>query len=158
MNGLNLPTDNLYKFIALAGLALIFFSLYFIFTRLEQGTALRNQLEIDSASINAESERIEFEWEMLKQKVGRSVKALEGPEAKALANARDEINDRKRRIAATAQNATRFIKLNMELVQPVEYAIYFGIGLSAVGFFLWWFKVQRHMDKALREQNTKSAG
>src|SRR6266480_4068388 len=69
MNGLNLPTDNLYKFIALAGLTLIFFSLYFIFTRLEQGTALRNQLEIDSASINAESERIEFEWEMLKQKV-----------------------------------------------------------------------------------------
>src|SRR5262245_43843241 len=106
MNGLNLPTDNLYKFITLAGLVLIFFSLYFIFTRMEQGTALRNQLEIDSASIDAESERIEFEWEMLKRKVGRNVKALEGPEAKALASARDEINNRKMRIAATAQNAT----------------------------------------------------
>src|SRR5262245_3286121 len=126
MNGLNLPTDNLYKFIALAGLALIFFSLYFIFTRMEQGTALRNQLEIAAASIDAESEKIEFEGEVLKRKVGRNVKALEGPEAKALENARNEINDRKSRIATSAQNATRFIKLNVELVRPVIYAIYIG--------------------------------
>ena len=56
MNGLNLPTDNLYKFIALAGLALIIFGVYFMITRGEQGTALRNQLEIESALIDVIAE------------------------------------------------------------------------------------------------------
>jgi hypothetical protein len=52
MNGLNLPTDNLYKFIALAGLGVTLFSVYFIVTRIERGTSLRNELDRESALID----------------------------------------------------------------------------------------------------------
>jgi hypothetical protein len=144
MNGLNLPTDNLYKFMALAGLGVVLFSVYFIVTRVEQGTALRNQLDRESALIDAEDNQIELAWERLKLKIG--------PEAKALQSARNEIKKRKARIAAVVEAATRFLQLSLFLFENLFIAIYVGIGVAIFGFCLWYWKVQRHMDKALREQ------
>jgi len=45
MNGLNLPTDNLYKFVAIAGVSMTLFSIYLMFTRVEMGSTIRNQLD-----------------------------------------------------------------------------------------------------------------
>ena len=117
-------------------------------TRGEQGTALRNQLEIESALIDVEDNQIELAWEKLKPKLG--------PEARALERARDEIKKRKARFTATAENNTRFLKFNMFLFEQLRIFIYVGIGLAAIGFSLWYWKVQRYMDKELREQSAQA--
>jgi fucose permease len=144
MNGVNLPTDNLYKFIALAGLAIMIFSGYFIVTRLEQGTALRNQLDRESALIDVQENQIELALEQLKLKIG--------VEAKALQSARNEIQRRKAQLGKDAEAATRYLKFSLFLFEYLFIAVYVGIGIAIFGFGLWYWKLQRHMDKAVREQ------
>jgi len=144
MTGLNLPTDNLYKFMAIAGVSIALFSIYLMFTRAEQGTARVDQLERESTVLFEEEHQVEIAWEKLKDKTG--------PRAKSLEDARNEIKKRKARNYEEVQATMRFGKLNLLLVKDLQVAHYVGVVLAVVGFFLWYFKVQRFMDKAIREE------
>ena len=144
MSGLNLPTDNLYKFMAIAGLSIALFSIYLMFTRAEQGTLRVDQLERESTVLLEEENQIELAWERLKEKAGPSSKSLE--------DARNEIKKRKARMHEDVQAAKRFAELNLWLIKQLRVASIVGVLLAVVGFFLWYFRVQKYLDIAIREQ------
>ena len=144
MTGLNLPTDNLYKFFAIAGVSMTLLSLYLMLTRAEMGTTMRNQLDLEARLIEIEEKQIEEAWKNLKQKAG--------PEAKALEKARNDIATRKARLSENARAATRFLQMSVAIVKDLQVAHYLGYVFAGLGFFLWYYKVQRYMDKALKQQ------
>jgi len=141
MNGLNLPTDNLYKFVAIAGVSMTLFSIYLMFTRVEMGSTIRNQLDLEDRLIEVEEKQIEEAWKKLKQTTG--------PEAKALEKARDDIAKRKARLGENALAATRYLETNFAIIKALQVTHFGGYVIGGFGFFLWYFKVQRYLDKAL---------
>jgi hypothetical protein len=67
MTPLPLPTDNLYKFCALSGLAMIAVSLYASWSITENLFKLQAQQALASAKADVESEFLEHEWAALKR-------------------------------------------------------------------------------------------
>ncbi len=144
MGGLNLPTDNLYKFMAIAGVSIAFFSIYLMFTRTEQGTVRVDQLARESTLLSEEENQVELAWEKLKDK--------KGPRARSLEDARNEIKKRKARMHEDTQAALRFAALNLWLVKELRVVSWVGFFLAIVGFCLWYFRVQKYLDIAIRNQ------
>lgn len=140
MNGLSLPTDNLYKFIALAGLVLIIFSAYIDYTKgMEMSLAveeLKGQLEIDKA----ESQYIE-------PQISEAAKQNDAPAYRKLIRERE-----KQKAVVDAKLATvKFqSKVYFWLRRVLVTAYIVGAGVSFFGFLLWYIKVQRHLDAAIR--------
>ena len=115
-----------------------------MFTRAEQGTLRVDQLERESTVLLEEENQIELAWERLKEKAG--------PRSKSLEDARNEIKKRKARMHEDVQAAKRFAELNLWLIKQLRVASIVGVLLAVVGFFLWYFRVQKYLDIAIREQ------
>ena len=139
----NFPTDNLYKFLAIAGVSITLFSIYLMFTRAEIGATMRNQLDLEERLIEVEEKQIDESLKKLKQTTG--------PEAKALEKARNDITIRKARLGENAPATTRFLQMSVALVHDLQVAHYIGYGIAFFGFVLWYFKVQRYLDKAIKK-------
>ena len=60
MIGLNLPTDNLYKFLALAGVSAWLLCIYLMFTRMEQGMVRTDALVKASTLFDEEENQLEL--------------------------------------------------------------------------------------------------
>lgn len=148
MNGLSLPTDNLYKFIAIAGLALIIFAAYLDYTKgMETSLAveeLKGQLDIEKA-----------ESEYLNTQLSEALKKSDPSAYRKLSRELD-----KQSAVINAKLAT--VKFQAQVYDWLRKVLVFtylvGIGVSLFGFFLWYFRVQRHLDAAIRleSKNKKS--
>lgn len=69
MNIPNLPTDNLYKFIALSGLAIYVFSIVYPIHLIEQYSELNHEIRTDIAKSEIESDRISQSLNALKDRL-----------------------------------------------------------------------------------------
>lgn len=130
------PTDNLYKFIAIAGIAVALLALVFLF---------REQARLREVYLNAQVEL-------------RAGGYVEGSGIPADVELRRTYL---RRDLAASQGDTL-----MELGRgPRSKATGWALGLSVVAFGAWWWRVQRHEDailritaaKLLREEQAASA-
>jgi len=52
-----------------------------------------------------------------------------------------------------AEASKRFAAFNLLLVQDLQLGIYIGSVLAVVGFILWYFRVQKYLDRAIKKQN-----
>lgn len=137
-----LPTDNLYKFIALSGLVILLFSVvypYKLVTDLElkaveAGTQVK-LLELESAAIEREIYVMEKEKEPARDEV----------EALRLRHEQNKINSIK--IEGEQERLSVLLKQLRTAFNSLMFGVLFGCVLAYIGFYLWYVRVQRPLDK-----------
>lgn len=158
----NLPTDNLYKFIALSGLVLTLFCGAFTIQRTEAlgNSVYKNSIEFSEwkikndflskqiIGVEKELTALEQKENPTKEEVEKLRKKHEQNKTKLLEN---EILKEKVRLANEYSNS--------QSSQLKKYYFwgsitsFFSLVFSAFGFSSWYFKVQRYQDKILRNKS-----
>jgi hypothetical protein len=147
----SIPTDNLYKFLALAGLSLAIFS--FVFPKTQQHDLARvlweTKIDIDVAAeqlryINEQISIMEVKREEAYRK-NSDLESVKNDEMRIL-----DLQHNLRIQQAQAANKTKLLgDLTRELAQVRLFSkigIALGLVLTGCGFFLWYVKLQRYQD------------
>jgi hypothetical protein len=146
MNGLNIPTDNLYKFIALTGMSIVLVSFYLATTRTESYLTRGYSVTGDAAVLALERNQLNKEIAESKRK------KISPIEQKQFEVRRDELNRRRVLLAEKARGEQEILDWNRIVIYDVLGAGFIGIIVAVCGFSLWYHRVQKYMDRALREQ------
>lgn len=159
-----LPTDNLYKFMGLAGLAIMIGSVVLPWRQLDHTSALITQLEVDTAAAGATAaadvKLMELHVERMKAlnatprdspgligewtEVRKESEAMMARGAQIVAR-HAELQGKTRAAREAATHSRWFMRLG-------RYGFGLGAVLLVVGFGLWYSRVQRYQDKLLRFQ------
>ena len=132
MNIPNLPTDNLYKFMALSGVILLVASVFFPLNLISK---LNEEIVI-------------YNGEIQKFNIGREVSI----------NNQNTISDIEFDVKTIDLNTKGNIIENKKEVLETHgerslcFIIPFSAIMAALGFALWYYKAQRYQDKILQEQ------
>ncbi|MCK5401105.1 MAG: hypothetical protein KAJ28_05675 [Flavobacteriaceae bacterium] len=163
MNISALPTDNLYKFIALFGLA-VFFSSFFLVTdddlenRDKTGTeyVLANELkkfnQVEYDIIKKYTDSIfdihedlvgsaEYTEELLLKHQNEDIENMQ-----VVSNKYQKLIKSKRALWEKEFNSNFFINLIKYKNKQSSFLLTFGGVLMIIGFSLWYFKLQRYID------------
>ena len=165
MTSLPIPTDNLYKFIALAGLSLSVFSAtypYKLINELSMKTIeVRGSIkyeEVQADILKGESSELETKITEAEKNIFYTKKNLN--QIKELLKLHKiKVND-SRLLNVKSESGLEVLK---ELLKQIKLIVYFSsIGLIIgqfgmfYGFIFWYIKVQKPADKALKEQSKNS--
>ena len=133
----NLPTDNLYKFIALSGLSIFLFS-FFIPLYLNY-------------SINQQIAEVLSDLHVVESKMDRLENTpKDSPHFERRFKEVELLNDKVRK----ANELTKYLRLNQLSVLNYKYiGVTIGVFLSVLGFYLWYTRVQKYLDKELRNNS-----
>lgn len=167
MNIPDLPTDNLYKFIALAGLILLLFSsiYYQVFSR---------DVLLKNIDLRAEMSRMEKEVEFLREDTD-SLKEDKQAIKQDNSVSQEEQNNVGKNIEGLNQRTREAILKTIELERIGKGVLIYndqiallrwssiigaitGILLLIIGFYLWYTRIQIYQDKILvneAQKNTK---
>lgn len=149
----SLPTDNLYKFIALAGLALLLLLTVYPTKKIYelQLQIVREGTELSILDINEKNWTTDFE---------RLKSQKNPPRAEVL-----RLRDRSREMEINAvklRGKNDEIKAVLGELKKYQWAMYLGsfVGLTMMvfGFGLWYSRVQKYLDKQLRDGSTSAPG
>lgn len=143
----SLSQGNLYRVIALAGVALLITSITYPLGKLDdielQLAGLRGQLLV----LNVKREQFRADVE------ATANKAAHTSDVATRAREIDELE------VLLAEREATLLKVDAALAQVSRYKKYYSVGagigtvLLVLGVGLWYWRVQRHQDKALREGN-----
>jgi hypothetical protein len=153
----NLPTDNLYKFLALAGLTLSLFS--FVFPRIQEHNAKRvlweTKIDIDLAGeqlryVEQQISILDVKREEAYRK-NTSLRPVKDDEMRIL-----ELQHNLRVQQAQVGVKTKLLgALSDELAEARFFSkigVLLGLLLACCGFSLWYVKLQRHQDDFWRNR------
>ena len=132
----NLPTDNLYKFLALSGIALMLASSFFMESNFSQARELANRIQAGNEYFDLLS-------------------GLPDPQLEELITIQksqyEKLGELKTISETTASN-----------MNVISFLFALGMGMSIIGFWSWYILVQRPLDeimqitlKEARAQKTK---
>ena len=165
-----IATDNLYKFMALAGLASLLLSNGFLhvqISRLEERvieTGVEGHvLEEDVKLLEWDTKRLESEVKRLEESDADDTRAASASEARLqLENLEKKLDSLHRRRVETAKLHYRLVGkrvLNDSLLEQLKYANILVIfinafcgGVTALGFTLWYYKHQKFQDRIVQKQ------
>jgi hypothetical protein len=143
----NLPTDNLYKFVALAGLTMVVLSLVLFAVAMNARWDTLDRLEVDQASLDAEITNLRSDLDVLAKQAHPSAGDL-----RALRQRQQDLVAHAAVMAAKAGILRRLREGLKELVLQMYVGAGLGGGIAAVGFMLWYRRVQVFQDQLLRAQ------
>ena len=150
MNLPSLPTDNLYKFLALSGLFIVLFSFIFPMKRI-------GELKLKTLEIETQSEVLNIEIDFLKHDtITWAEKDKLDPEETVLI--RKRTRETKIKLAELVGRRAQIEVLKKELLfywRFIQVTFWFGLVISLAGFTLWYFLVQKPNDLLLRKQIKK---
>lgn len=177
MNIPNLPTDNLYKFCAIAGLVILGLSLYVPYQMLWQNIAaeialrreikeiytefdiIKKEKELDDLLIRLDQSTFKNEERDKNVNVHKDKKSDETLAIKkAIDNLRNEISEFKRVRLKQGELEYNFdsLKKSMHRVDEILYYCKFlgiiGILLTYFGFRNWYLKIQVYQDAIIKKQ------
>lgn len=148
MNFPIIPTDNLYKFVALGGLALMIFSVTY-------PTNKALELQLNTITLRAEIEKLKVEVENLDKDVSRAEKKknddLTDAEIKSLIKTLTEQKIKRIDVEANIN------KVDAQKHWLIAYLLAAGIGVmlgsfaTFKGFSLWYSRVQKPNDQKIAE-------
>lgn len=127
MNINSLPTDNLYKFVALSGIALILFSVAYI-------KPMLMELDVEQTQLIAE---IEY-YSQLKDE-GKNLEKILSHEKLLEWHIKTKVLEKK-------------IEQVNELTIHARVSIWLGCFLMYIGFQLWYYRVQKPIDAAVKNK------
>lgn len=135
MEHTKLPTDSLYKFIAIFGLVAVIGSQYAAFKVLEtHWERLIAFMENVSDPDGSKYMMLRRFSETDSSDMDKYVQSLPPSERSAF-------------IGAFRQHS------DIELIEfPIKWGVRFGVAMIVFGFSMWYYKVQRHLDEILRKQ------
>ncbi len=160
----NLPTDNLYKFMAIAGVVLFIFGAYTSFTSLRETQTAIWQFGSEARTIEREQEwvareiaRINAENPVNADVEGRAEAAAELQKAEdrlakymKLDAILKQQNDRLHQSAEGILRLENENKWSALVRSGGVFCAIIGLVLATVGFLLWYKRVQVYQDIALR--------
>lgn len=167
MNFPSLPTDNLYKFIALSGFVLGVLSWGYLIIQIDGQEIAMVEINAAVDGIEAETESNAAGIESLARELGLSLTA-EGiadnfkgdradllklqlrAEAQALRLA--AVKERRQNVRLRSDLEAAKLRRTKRLLWPLIILGTVGFGLSIFGFFLWYFRVQRYQDQVLKAE------
>ncbi len=145
MNIPTIPTDNLYKFMALTGVVLVIGSFILVWFKAERSQELLREYKQGAALIEAKIEIAELS-DLLDQesrkRIGKS------------SELRREVGVDRAKLVVIEE------ELKLILEDKLMYMVFLivsqvvGFSLSIVGFKLWYERVQKYQDIILRRQGT----
>lgn len=144
----NLPTDNLYKFMAISGIVLFSYCLVAPFVLMTQNLERIEKVSEEAAIISADVQLLD---KML------AVDPV-APGDRAGARKRlEESVDASRRNAALEAKIGMVHRLNQQnkfLMVLGSLGLLTGMGLGAAGFSLWYLRVQKYLDEQIKKVST----
>ena len=134
-----IPTDNLYKFLAIAGLTISLFSLAMNTISVNQYAEKRIQLLSDISGYRIQTDKLIREL------------GSKNPESQT-------ISAQTRELESHVEELSSIVKITRDSFDRVtklqNMGVLFGFFISATGFFLWYWKLQRYEDLALESRST----
>jgi hypothetical protein len=144
-----LPTDNLYKLLAISGLLIAAVSVAW-------PMHLINDLEVQAIELNKDLKTLEFQTDLLDRQVSRHQNASKQEEIGPHWDALKQQKLRAFELEATIEKLDTVVRQT----RMVRWACYIGAptGLLAAiaGFSLWYSKGLRHQDRLLQYQIQKA--
>lgn len=144
-----LPTDNLYKFIALTGITLVILSIAAPYALI--GDAVREQIEIYGGQEIAMIE-LKYIEEDIREAIEKNKGTLPSEERLRLFK---QLRDAKVEGEKASTRLKQFGYLRERTLHIKRWAVFGGLcgfGMSLAGFVLWYFRLQRYQDAVLRKQ------
>lgn len=151
-----IPTDNLYKFMALSGLTLLILSVAapeFLKYKLRvdeyHASTDRKILDIDIENNYERIEKIKVKMDIVQQKQS----GIASPEeVEDLLNKAFKANTENRKLEVKYEEYSRLIEYKKgiyEMLKTYQYVgAFFGVALGFLGFIFWYLRVQRKSDLA----------
>jgi len=150
MNMPNLPTDNLYKFLALAGLAIAVLSFWHAEGKLSEIKYKIASLEGDVGLMKVYEDALQKNRDSIRASIKR--KSVSDEEMKELYKQHHEYLLKN----AEFQAKTKFVLVLIEEGKRVStlsiWIETIGVLISYIGFQLWYIRVQKPNDMLLRKQ------
>jgi hypothetical protein len=159
---LKAPTDNLYKVVAISGLLLAVVTGYYMASLIQEVRTRMIDVQGDLAILDAKVRWLDQQadshdralavLEQMRRAGKTPSRALiekSEREADALAAASRESQDLQTRIRGARARVHSYIELFQEYRRWFLAGTSLGMGISILGFMLWYWKLQRHQDRAL---------
>lgn len=142
----SIPTDNLYKFLALSGLILAGFSGTFLPLQIHKTKLKVIEVEAEMQIIGQERESIGWEISRLKEI------EYPTPEQIAIIQDRHEENAKRLILAESARKQLEYLVRLYSLLSGLSgVGLVLGLIMATVGFTLWYTRVQRPLDKSMSD-------
>lgn len=176
MNMPNVPTDNLYKFLSISGLIILFFAIvlpqYAIFQlemRLIDAKTNQEKFEIEREMVKTSIDRVMLEQQvndtvlMLSEVSGESSSKLEATKIKELLAEHErlavEIN-KLNQLAMSQIDQSAINEKNKLMLSRIKslsslsvFMMLIGVLVTILGFSMWYYKTQRFLDSAISSSN-----
>ena len=147
MNLPSLPTDNLYKFQALAGLFLIVFGTVYPSRQI-------SELELRRAATGTERSVLVIQVNALERDTAAAKKSVQSTESQVsrLAERLVELEIKQAQIIGKAAQEKILTEDVVFAWRTLRIGLLLGFFLSFTGFLCWYFRVQKPQDKLLQNQ------
>ena len=171
-----LPTDNLYKFVALSGVVMVLVSIYLAYTKTLEVNLAANDADEQNDILNLEMETIQGELKKLndfREVISKKTKSenlddkREAIELVELVDFDDRIESLKILRKEFRISSARFIsnerrfKEQLDIAAKLRMVCLFTGGIGAVmaffGFIFWYRRVQKPLDKILLSKLSDSS-
>lgn len=149
-----LPTDNLYKFIALSGLLIVLVSFFIPICIMHQVNMQRFDIEADVNVAIEESRRLENKTNLLRQSM--KDKSITKEEARLKNDEFDKISEKNTMNGIRLKSQLNKLKFTIEEIKDLKWLVLIGCGLGVViawaGFLLWYKRLQKYQDIIIRNE------
>ena len=144
----NLPTDNLYKFTAIVGVVVLLVSVYFPIIKSRELKLAMIEIENQTKILRIETEYLEYITKNIKSaKEDRKIEKEDIVSKSFIIKSKlQEILSKTKQLDILEEDYYIIIKLQ-------KICMLIGLILSISGFILWYFKIQKYLDRQLKKQS-----
>jgi hypothetical protein len=149
MNLPTLPTENIYKFMALSGLALLIFSFTF-------PSRLADELELKAVEVTVEGKLISMEVSELQGEV-ESAKSNPNLSIEDKISFTHKLTQLNTKLIQFSGNNLRLSVLHKQASHALNLSLsgfFFGLITAFFGFIFWYIRIQKPADLLLKKQAT----
>ena len=152
------PTDNLYKFMAIAGLVLILSSVYLFESTRDDALAASLSLQREALASQLEEARLSFaiaelEWEVARERAAVQNGGIDDEQRRASSYLPEELARVRQTSDSLSHARSGFLDAlgsrvdrNRRNFWIGTLLMILGVALATWGFVLWWARVQRYQD------------
>ncbi|TRZ65045.1 MAG: hypothetical protein D4Q79_00145 [Spirochaetia bacterium] len=159
MNIPNLPTDNLYKFMAIFGLVIIISGFYFYTTIIDKYSLAASSLIKEEGILKIETDYLSDEVALLETRIeianGQGDKNILNNVLADYKAVKDELKQKEIARESIEQKIydLEFIEKDVNAIKAYHFgAIGLGMVLMVYGFWLWYSKLQYYQDLIIRRE------
>lgn len=169
MNFPDLPTDNLYKFLAIFGLVILFGSNLLSYrlmeelrSKVDRSTSLSKLFSLEVKFIEDDVKTAEDELNVLKKQIkeGQIVKEVADEQMKEkmkeVKNLRERIRQGEKNLAENPPTDPKVFLSEIDFIRFIlRDGTFIGYFVSTLGFILWYIKLQRYQDIFIKNEAEK---